>query len=75
MVPKMKALKVKTNLMKRNSTSSMGALHPLLFMLMIYILSIMLAIFVCTTIYNSLNASSSLVHKDGVKLESLAALK
>jgi hypothetical protein len=61
--------------MKRNSTTAMGALHPALFMLMIYVLSVAMAIFVCTTIYNSLNNSSSLAHKSTSKLASVTVLK
>ena len=61
--------------MKRNSTASMGALHPVLFLLMIYVLSVAMAIFVCTTIYNSLNTTSSLVQKGDTKLVNLTALK
>lgn len=61
--------------MRRNSTSVMGALHPVLFMLMVYVISIVLAFFVCNTIYNSLHDSSSLAGKDAVKVETLTALK
>lgn len=41
--------------MRRNSTSAMGALHPVLFFLVIYGISLFLAIFVCRTIYYSIN--------------------
>lgn len=41
--------------MRRNSTSSLGALHPILFFLMIYGISLFLAIFVCRTVYYSIN--------------------
>ena len=43
--------------MKRNSTPSVGALHPVLFMLLVYIISIVLAFFVCRMIYFSINAA------------------
>ncbi len=61
--------------MKRNFTSSLGALHPVLFMIMIYIISVVLAFFVCTTIYNSLHDATSLAEKEAVQAEALTALK
>lgn len=42
--------------MRRNSTSAMGALHPILFFLVIYGISLFLAIFVCRTVYYSINS-------------------
>ncbi len=45
--------------MRRNSTSSIGALHPILFMLIVYIISIVLAFFVCRMIYFSLHSEAS----------------
>jgi flagellar biosynthesis protein FliP len=42
--------------MRRNSTSAMGALHPVLFFLVIYGISLFLAIFVCRTVYYSINS-------------------
>lgn len=53
----------------------MGALHPVLFLLTIYVISVVLAFFVCTTIYNSLNGPASLVQKNMSKTEGYAALK
>ncbi|HWI92170.1 MAG TPA: hypothetical protein VNT20_12895 [Flavisolibacter sp.] len=54
--------------MRRNSTSAMGALHPVLFFLVIYGISLFLAIFVCRTVYYSINgdgvASSNTVQTD-----------
>ena len=44
--------------MRRNSTSAMGAFHPVLFFMFIYGISLLLAIFVCRTVYNSLNDST-----------------
>jgi len=41
--------------MRRNSTSSIGALHPVLFFIFIYGISLFLAIFVCRTVYYSVN--------------------
>lgn len=41
--------------MRRNSTSGMGALHPVLFFMLVYGISLFLAIFVCRTVYYSIN--------------------
>lgn len=41
--------------MRRNSTSAIGALHPILFFLVIYGISLFLAIFICRTVYYSIN--------------------
>lgn len=37
--------------MTRNSTSAMGALHPIVFFTLVYIISILMALFVCRSIY------------------------
>lgn len=39
--------------MSRNSTSTMGALHPVLFFTLVYIISILMALFVLRSIYIS----------------------
>lgn len=57
--------------MRRNSTSSFGALHPVLFMLLVYIVSMVLAFFVCRVIYFSLHADETATD---VKVEKLGAL-
>lgn len=61
--------------MSRRSTSSVGALHPVLFMLLVYIISVVLAFFVCRIIYFSLNneATNSTVDLD--KREPVTALR
>jgi hypothetical protein len=41
--------------MRRNSTSGMGALHPVLFFMLVYGISLFLAIFICRTVYYSIN--------------------
>jgi hypothetical protein len=41
--------------MRRNSTSSMGALHPIVFFTLVYGISLFMAIFVCRTVYYSIN--------------------
>lgn len=55
--------------MSRKSTSSVGALHPVLFMLLVYIISVVLAFFVCRIIYFSLNneANNSNVNLDKIE--------
>jgi len=45
--------------MSRNATSSIGALHPILFFMVVYGISLFLAIFVCRTVYNSLQDEPS----------------
>ena len=55
--------------------SSFGALHPIFFMLMVYVISVFLAFFVCTTIYNTLHSSTSLAEKEAAEIESLTAYK
>ena len=66
--------------MRRNSTSAMGALHPVLFFLVIYGISLFLAIFVCRTVYYSINsdmASSKTIKADiySANTNATAALK
>ncbi len=45
--------------MKRNSTSAIGALHPVLFFMVVYGISLFLAIFVCRTVYYSVHSENS----------------
>lgn len=47
--------------MRRNSTSSVGAMHPVLFFLLIYGIALFLALFVCRTIYYSINEETTSV--------------
>lgn len=54
----------KTNPMKRNSTSTIGALHPIMFFFLVYGISLFLALFVCRAVYfnihgEEVNAQSS----------------
>jgi flagellar biosynthesis protein FliP len=41
--------------MRRNSISPISALHPILFFVVIYGISLFLALFVCRTVYYSIN--------------------
>ena len=61
--------------MRRNSTSSIGALHPVLFMLLVYIISVVLAFFVCRMIYFSLNSEENTSNVNLEKKEPLTALR
>ncbi len=50
--------------MRRNSTSSIGAFHPVLFFLVIYGISLFMALFVCRTVYYSLNKEESVASNE-----------
>lgn len=61
--------------MRRNSTSSMGAFHPIVFFLVVYGMSLFLAIFVCRTVYYSINDEtrvSAKILKAGVSNSSIS---
>jgi hypothetical protein len=47
--------------MNRNSTSSMGALHPVLFFMLVYGISLFLAFYVCRTVYFAVNGDQATV--------------
>jgi hypothetical protein len=47
--------------MNRNSTSSMGALHPVLFFMLVYGISLFLAFYVCRVVYFTLNGNEPTV--------------
>jgi len=47
--------------MRRNSTSSVGALHPILFFVIVYAISLFLAFFVCSTVYYTFNDDAATV--------------
>ena len=49
--------------MRRNSTRSAGALHPVLFFLFVYGLSLFMALFVCRTVYYSINGDPTSQNK------------
>lgn len=53
--------------MSRNSTSAMGAFHPVIFFIVVYGLSIFMALFVCNAIYNSINGSDDVVREEAKK--------
>lgn len=41
--------------MKSRSITAMGALHPILFFAAMYVVVLFLSIFICSTIFNSIN--------------------
>jgi len=45
----------------------MGALHPVLFFMLVYGISLVLAIFVCRTVYYSLNSDMASSTKNEIK--------
>jgi len=49
--------------MNRNSTSSMGALHPVLFFMLVYGISLFLAFYVCRIVYYTINGEEPTVQK------------
>ncbi|MDQ6609805.1 MAG: hypothetical protein M3Y85_08295 [Bacteroidota bacterium] len=61
--------------MSRNSTSSVGALHPVLFMLLVYIISVVLAFFVCRIIYNNIYENPSSMETGIEKTETITVAR
>ncbi len=47
--------------MKRKSTSSVGALHPILFFAGVYIVALFFSIFICSSVFYSCNSSAGSV--------------
>lgn len=45
--------------MRRNSTPSMGAIHPVIFFTLVYGISLIMAIFVCRTVYSAINSGDT----------------
>lgn len=48
-------------MMRPNNPSSVGALHPVFFMLLVYIISVVLAFFVCRMVYTSIYGDDTAV--------------
>jgi len=44
--------------MKTKSSKSMGALHPILFFAFVYMVALVFSIFICSSIFYSLNSKS-----------------
>lgn len=64
---------IKSVSMKSRSYTSMGALHPVLFFAVMYVVVLFLSIFICSSIFNSLNGTEASV--DMEKREEIAARK
>ncbi len=45
--------------MKAKSMSSMGSMHPLLFFVLLYVIALLFALFICSTLFYSCNAGST----------------
>jgi hypothetical protein len=45
--------------MKPKNFSAVGSLHPILFFAVVYVVALVLSIFICSSIFYSLNGSSS----------------
>ena len=60
--------------MRKNSTHSLGALHPILFFMLVYGISLFLALFVCRTVYYSMNEDPTARNNKLINAEGTAAL-
>lgn len=60
--------------MRRNSTSSVGAMHPVLFFLLIYGIALFLALFVCRTVYYSIHGETTSVETNADAPQDVAAV-
>lgn len=47
--------------MTRNSTSTFGALHPILFFVVVYSIALFLSLFVCRNVYYAFNPAEQQV--------------
>lgn len=45
--------------MKTNTSSSMGSLHPVIFFAVVYVVALLLSIFICSSLFYSINGGSS----------------
>jgi hypothetical protein len=53
--------------MRRNSTSTIGALHPILFFILVYGISVCMALFVCRAVYISINGNPDEIAQAEIK--------
>lgn len=49
--------------MKRNVHSAFGAMHPAFFLIVLYSIALFLALFVCRTVYYSVNSNDGITVK------------
>jgi hypothetical protein len=45
--------------MKTRSFNTLGSLHPILFMAALYVVTLLFAVFICSSLFYSCNASSA----------------
>ena len=55
--------------MKTKTISPMGALHPALFFIGVYIVALLFSIFICSTIFYSCNSSAANITKKDQKTD------
>ena len=60
--------------MRRNSTSAIGALHPIMFFILIYGISVCMALFVCRTVYISINGNPDDIAQAEIKAANAGSL-
>ncbi len=60
--------------MRRNSTSTIGALHPIMFFLLVYGISVCMALFVCRAVYISINGNPDDIAQDEINKANSASL-
>jgi len=46
--------------MKRNQHAAFGAMHPIFFFVLLYSIALFLALFVCRTVYYSINSNDAI---------------
>lgn len=49
--------------MKHNSTTTMGAFHPAIFLLVVYAISLIMSIFICRIVFFSINKENVTLEK------------
>jgi hypothetical protein len=60
--------------MRRNSTSTIGALHPILFFILVYGISVCMALFVCRAVYISINGNPDEIAQAEIKAANAGSL-
>lgn len=60
--------------MRRNSTSTIGALHPILFFILVYGISVCMALFVCRAVYISINGNPDDIAQAEIKAANAGSL-
>lgn len=60
--------------MRRNSTSTIGALHPILFFILVYGISVCMALFVCRAVYIGINGNPDEIAQAEIKAANSGSL-